>query len=222
MVNGPVKKLFESSLYVQPLSQALGKKTKKKGQRKWNHELLEEISRIREIDREGQRWSEKNYWGGYTSYSSTSQSFDKLYRFSSTFEALEKKIRPQVLKFAQSLFWDFEPLDLKISTMWVNVMPQGTSHSFHHHPLSVISGTFYVKVPKGSSGIQFEDPRLSLMMATPPRNSKTPPSQLPHFSLNPQEGDLVLFESWMKHQVPPQPVKSERVSVSFNYDWIRS
>lgn len=218
MVNGPVKKIFESSLYVQSLSANL----RKKGGKKWNQELLEEISRIREIDHEGQKWSEKNYWGGYTSYSSTSQSFDKLYRFSSTFEDLEKKIRPHVLRFAKALYWDFDPQDLRISTLWVNVMPQGTTHSFHHHPLSVVSGTFYVKVPKGSSGIQFEDPRHSLMMATPPRNSKAPTTLLPHFTVNPKQGDLVLFESWMKHQVPPQPVQDERVSVSFNYDWIRS
>jgi uncharacterized protein (TIGR02466 family) len=101
-------------------------------------------------------------------------------------------------------------------------MPQGTTHSFHHHPLSVISGTFYLSVPKNSSGIQFEDPRLGLMMACPPKLAQAPESQQPHFTVQPAAGELVLFESWMKHQVPPNPSKQNRVSVSFNYDWKHS
>jgi len=32
-------------------------------------------------------------------------------------------------------------------------------------------------------------------------------------------GRLVLFESWLRHEVPPNPVNDERVSVSFNYSW---
>jgi uncharacterized protein (TIGR02466 family) len=30
---------------------------------------------------------------------------------------------------------------------------------------------------------------------------------------------VVLFESWMRHEVTANPVESERVSISFNYDW---
>jgi uncharacterized protein (TIGR02466 family) len=32
-------------------------------------------------------------------------------------------------------------------------------------------------------------------------------------------GKLVLFESWLRHEVPPNPVAAERVSISFNYGW---
>lgn len=206
-----VKKVFESSILIKSLAAAATPK--------WRRELLEEIAQIQKVDTEGQVWSQKNYWGGYTSYSSTSQSFDKLYRFSSTFEKLEKKIRPQALAFAKSLDWDFAPSELQISTLWVNVMPQGTTHSFHHHPLSVISGTFYIQVPKGTSGIQFEDPRAGLMMACPPRKASSLSQS--HLTVRPKAGDLVLFESWMKHQVPPNPASQDRISVSFNYDWVR-
>jgi uncharacterized protein (TIGR02466 family) len=221
MVNGSVQNIFSSSVYLKSLLSKGSKSQALSDWKKWRKELLAEIHQIRAIDDEGQAWSHRNYWGGYTSYSSSSQSFDKLYRFSSTFADLEKKIRPHALRFAKALHWDLNPRDLQISTFWVNVMPEGTTHSFHLHPLSVISGTFYVQVPKGSSGLQFEDPRLGLMMACPPRRPRTRDEQSAHFTLNPKEGDLVLFESWMKHQVPPQPVAQERISISFNYDWIR-
>jgi uncharacterized protein (TIGR02466 family) len=32
-------------------------------------------------------------------------------------------------------------------------------------------------------------------------------------------GQLVMFESWLRHEVPPNPTRSERVSVSFNFNW---
>ena len=42
---------------------------------------------------------------------------------------------------------------------WVNIMGQGAAHSLHLHPLSSISGTYYVAVPRGAPGLKFEDPR---------------------------------------------------------------
>jgi uncharacterized protein (TIGR02466 family) len=32
-------------------------------------------------------------------------------------------------------------------------------------------------------------------------------------------GSLLLFESWLRHEVAPNGVKAERISVSFNYNW---
>jgi uncharacterized protein (TIGR02466 family) len=30
---------------------------------------------------------------------------------------------------------------------------------------------------------------------------------------------LLLFESWLRHEVAPQARAAERVSISFNYSW---
>ena len=30
---------------------------------------------------------------------------------------------------------------------------------------------------------------------------------------------VLLFESWLRHEVPPNPVRAERVSISFNFNW---
>ena len=85
------------------------------------------------------------------------------------------------------------------------------AHSLHLHPLSTLSGTYYVKVPAGSAGIKFEDPRLDRFMAAPPRNAWV--------TIPAAAGHLVLFESWLRHEVTANPVAAERVSVSFNYNW---
>ena len=171
-------------------------------------ELSREIYKIRDIDLVGQKWSKKNYVIGYTSYGS----MDQLQQFSSSFSDLNQMLKPHLKTFLKSLGFKISVNQLQLNSMWTNIMSQGSHHSFHIHPLSVISGTFYVQVTKGSAAIQFEDPRHGLMMASPPRDGV-------FHSLVPTAGDVVLFESWMRHQVPAQTVKQDRISVSFNYDW---
>lgn len=101
-------------------------------------------------------------------------------------------------------------------------MSAGATHSLHLHPLAVVSGTFYVTTPPGTSPIKFEDPRLERFMAQPPRQPGAPKWDQPFFELKPKAGDVVLFESWLRHEVPTVPLESkrERISVSFNYDWV--
>lgn len=207
-----VKTLFPTQIYVASLySSPL--KTKREVS-----ELTKEIKQIQKIDDKGRIWSSKNYFGGYTSYGS----MDRLDLFSSSFFNLEKYIHKHVAKFSQALHWDVEAEDLILNSLWVNVMPRGAHHSFHIHPLSVISGTFYVQIPRGASLIQFEDPRMSRMMACPPRSAKAPQSERWHYNHEPKAGELVLFESWLRHQVPAQTPDKERISVSFNYSWKNS
>jgi uncharacterized protein (TIGR02466 family) len=183
---------------------------------KQNQEFLTEILKIREIDDKGRRWSEKNYPGGYTSYAT----LNELHKFSTTFELLKKQLDQEVKNFAQSLEMDLQGRKLVLTTLWANVMPTHVVHSMHIHPLSTISGTYYVQTPKNCSAIKFEDPRLVNFMASPPRKAKARPENQRFIAIQPQAGEVILFESWMRHEVPPNPSSQERVSLSFNYDWI--
>ena len=85
------------------------------------------------------------------------------------------------------------------------------------HPNSVISGTYYVTVPKGAGPIVFEDPRHAMMMAAPPKKKSAPRELRNHISEVPQPGSLLLWESWLRHEVPLNRAEGERISVSFNY-----
>ncbi len=102
---------------------------------------------------------------------------------------------------------------------WVNIMPPSASHSLHLHPLSFISGTYYVATPKGVPGLKFEDPRLDRFMAAPPRLPKARRANLTHVTYPALAGNLVLFESWLRHEVAQNRVDAERISISFNYNW---
>jgi uncharacterized protein (TIGR02466 family) len=124
-----------------------------------------------------------------------------------------------VRSFAATLQFDLTQRELTMTDCWVNIMPRQVVHGLHLHPLSTLSGTYYVKTPQGCAGLKFEDPRLDRFMAAPPRLAHGRTDNRPWVLVPAEQGTLVLFESWLRHEVPPNPVAAERISVSFNYSW---
>ncbi|MGZ3775058.1 MAG: TIGR02466 family protein [Pseudobdellovibrionaceae bacterium] len=203
-----IKALFPTFVYFSPL--------KAQSLTSLNKELKDEALKFKEIDEQGHIWCAKNYKGGYTSYGSIAH----LHKVSSTFEMLEKEIDKHVRKFVRHLEMDINPKELKMSACWVNIMPTDVIHTMHIHPLSVISGTYYVQTPKNCSSLKFEDPRMESFMASPPRKHNAKPHNQRYYSVEPKEGHVVLFESWSRHEVPQNNASKERISISFNYDWV--
>ncbi|WP_195819738.1 TIGR02466 family protein [Roseobacter sp. MH60115] len=170
---------------------------------------------IAEDDEAGQDWCEQNGYPGYTSYASLT---DLPYRFP-IFKDLVKCLDKHVKSFAKDLAFDLGDRPLKLEDIWINILPPGGIHTSHIHPHSVISGTTYVAVPPGASALKLEDPRLPMMMAAPPRH-KDAPAELQTFRyIAPEPGDVMLWESWLRHEVPLNMAEEERISVSFNYSW---
>lgn len=171
---------------------------------------------IAEDDEAGQAWCEENGFPGYTSYASLT---DLGWRFE-IFKAMEAALDLHVAAFAEDLEYDLDGKSLKLEDLWINILPQGGVHTSHIHPHSVISGTTYVAIPDGASAIKFEDPRLQMMMAAPAR-VKTARQDLRAFHyVQPEQGDVLLWESWLRHEVPVNMAEEDRVSVSFNYSWM--
>lgn len=189
-----MKKLFPTLVSVGTLPRA--------GQ--FNRRLLADIGRLRREDKMGRQWSSENYRGGYTSYASAS---DLHYRFPS-FMDFEKAVSAGAKKFGKAQGWDMRGLVWKMTSCWANVMGENSYHTSHLHPFSTLSGVYYVRIPKGSVQLKIEDPRLGLFMNAPVRKL--------YETIAPREGTFVLFESWLRHEVPPNQSRSPRVSISFN------
>lgn len=180
-----------------------------------NRRLLRECLQLRSDDPAGRNWSRRNYPGGYTSYNSHSH----LQRVSPSFAQLERLLDRQVRRYARALDFDLSGRQLAMTDCWVNIMRRRVAHGWHLHPLATISGTYYVQVPRGSSGLKFEDPRLERYMAAPPRRRRARAENRAWVTVPARAGHVVLFESWLRHEVPSNPAAGERVSISFNYGW---
>ena len=202
-----IKSLFVTRLYHASLSDH--------GSTVDPDELLASCYGIAEDDEAGQQWSEDNGFPGYTSYASLT---DLAWR-SPVFAELVKLLDAHVAKFAADLAFDLDGKTLKLEDIWINILPEGGIHTGHIHPHSVISGTTYVALPDGSASIKFEDPRLPMMMAAPGRTKDAPEAMRQFAYVTPQVGDILLWESWLRHEVPMNMAEDDRLSVSFNYSW---
>ena len=201
-----IKTIFETPLYHTPLNAQ-------------NNIDLRDIERscwsIAQDDEAGQTWCKENEYPGYTSYASLT---DLAWRFP-VFAELEKLLSQHVAQFVKELDWDLGEKSITLEDLWINILPEGGTHSGHIHPHSVISGTTYIAMPEGTSAIRFEDPRLPQMMAAPPRLRDARDGLKPFIHVVPQVGDVILWESWLRHEVPINMSEEDRISVSFNYRW---
>ncbi len=58
-----------------------------------------------------------------------------------------------------------------------------------------------------------------MMMAAPARKAKASPESRSFVYVAPEAGEILLWESWLRHEVPMNMAEEERISVSFNYRW---
>ena len=189
-------RLYEAELQVPELLQA----------------LAHSIRTLAEDDEAGRRWSRDKGYKGYTSYAS----LNDLPQRDPAFAELRAVLTRYAGAFAKELAFSL-PHKPKLDSLWVNLLKPGGHHTAHIHPHSILSGTLYVEAPKGSGPIRFEDPRLPLMMAAPVRRDDAPEEMRPFVSIEPRPGLLLMWESWLRHEVLAGPAKADRLSISFNF-----
>ena len=197
----PVRSLFPTRLYDAELA---------------DDELLLELAfsirSLAEDDEAGRRWSRDHGYAGYTSYAS----LNDLPKRDPAFGDLAKVLTRQAAQFAEACAFDLARKP-RLDSLWVNLLKGSGHHSAHIHPHSIISGTLYVEVPKGAGAIRFEDPRLPLMMAAPTRSKDAALEVQPFVTVEPRPGLLLLWESWLRHEVLAGTGRGERLSISFNF-----
>lgn len=107
-------------------------------------------------------------------------------------------------------------IDPKRFNVVANCMKYGDYHEKHPHPMSLVSGVFYLQAPEGSAPIRVFDPRTFrnfLLFKT----EEPKPTNVGSIEFKPKEGELILFESWLEHAVPKNESKKERIALVFNY-----
>ncbi len=155
----------------------------------FNAELAEACRMLAVEDGAGRAWCKTHNYRGYTSYGSLNDLPQRLPEFAE----LKKHLDRHALAYARALNFDLARKP-RLDTMWVNILKPG-----------------------GASALKLEDPRLPMMMARPSVDPDAPQSEQPFVYLAPQAGTVLMWESWLRHEVPMNAAKAERVSISFNY-----
>lgn len=203
-----LKSLFATRVYEASLAG-------ERGFEAFNQDLEEACRMLAAEDGAGQAWCRAHAYPGYTSYAS----LDDLPQRASVFAQLKTRLDRHARTYAEGLQLDLGGGRLRLDSLWVNVLKTGGAHSGHIHPHSVLSGTVYVAVPPGAGALKLEDPRLPLMMAAPPRLAGADADQKSFVYLTPAPGTVLMWESWLRHEVTANRARAERISISFNYAW---
>ena len=132
------------------------------------------------------------------------------------FKPLVDELFKMQIEMYREEFLSREPI---IGNMWANINPPGGYNRPHIHPNSHFSGVYYIKAPQNSGEIVFNDPRSGAHMIMPERvKDIKPPSHLwREVRVNPLEGRMLMFPSWLWHCVEPNESNDIRISVSFNF-----
>jgi uncharacterized protein (TIGR02466 family) len=100
-----------------------------------------------------------------------------------------------------------------LGDMWANINYLESYNLPHIHSNALYSGVYYVKTTKDCGNLIFDDPRPGTHIIKPTK-TKEISSQI---KVEPKEGRILIFPSWLWHAVEPNISNSNRISVSFNF-----
>ncbi|MAS97186.1 MAG: hypothetical protein CMO55_28685 [Verrucomicrobiales bacterium] len=111
--------------------------------------------------------------------------------------------------------WDLDRVEIFVINSWGIINPKYGYNAMHNHPSSVLSGVYYIKAPENCGDIVFRDPREVCQMVVLPTKKQNRWTYQRVF-YRPKEGRLLIFPSWLLHEVKPNLSEEERICVSFN------
>jgi uncharacterized protein (TIGR02466 family) len=173
-----------------------------------NKELLNYILELQKSDKTGNAHSNKGGWH--------SQNFD-IVNQGPPINFLNK-IKDYLKHIISNEFgWKYVPNKQRIVAMWAIINKKNSFNVMHNHQNCYFSSAYYVKKPKNSGDITFFDPKEAKTYRFPKIEKYTEYSS-EAVTIKPEEGDLLIFPSYLYHSVSENLSEDDRVVVSFNVD----
>ena len=113
--------------------------------------------------------------------------------------------------------WKYDSNSVDIEGMWSIINKKGSFNIQHNHPNSYLSSAYYVRHPEKSGSIKFFDPREQKSIRSPKIKNYGELSAAT-VEIEPKEGDLLIFPSYLYHAVAENLSEENRIIVSFNVD----
>ncbi len=184
--------------------------TKIEDYKQTNEEMFEYIKKLQSEDEKGIVKSNVKGWH--------SKDFDMENEAPKNFIKLISANIHQVFK---DMDWDLQKQKIKIPSMWAIINKDGANNARHHHGNSDISAAYYIRAPKNCGEIVFYDPRPAPVFSHPLCNKPNLLNAMVN-SVNPVEGLLVMFPSYLDHSVNANMTSDERIVISFNINLVRT
>ena len=112
-----------------------------------------------------------------------------------------------------------------VASAWVNINSPGAYNRLHTHPESQLSGVMWIKSPKDSGVIEFENPNSHEAFTeinAYVEEFKEKNSVYPVYWFSPIEGRMLVFPSHLRHLVEENKSNEDRISISFNVTFTNS
>lgn len=111
---------------------------------------------------------------------------------------------------------EFIECDIALTSAWLNVNFERNHMNIDHIHGDTFSGVFYLKCPKNSGKLVIPNPAINRLW-----NGCSLAVQKNQFTaecikIEPIEGNIVMFPSYISHSVEPNDHDEERISISFN------
>ncbi len=112
---------------------------------------------------------------------------------------------------------------VKLSNAWFNINRKDGLNVRHNHPGSMYSGVIWLKAPKdgGNFVVSEEGSRAMIQNEAFYGRHKDPRNVQPHWSvqnyIEPKEGKICVFPSFLEHEVSVNKTDKDRISLSFNF-----
>ena len=173
-----------------------------------NKELLNYILELQKKDKKGNNRSNKGGWH--------SPNFDLVnpgppINFINSCKDFLKHI------IEDEFGWEYVPNKQRIVAMWAIINKKNSYNVKHNHQNCYLSSAYYIKKPENSGDITFYDPKEVKTYRFPEVERNTSYSA-ESITVKPKEGDLLIFPSYLYHDVGVNLSDEERVVVSFNID----
>ncbi len=108
--------------------------------------------------------------------------------------------------------------DLQVGNFWININGHHDYNLIHDHQNSILSGVYYVSVPKENMGdlVLHRGDNAEFFLTSKVKREQTMANAF-SVAKPAKESTFYLFPSWIKHHVERNETHSERISIAFNF-----
>jgi len=130
-----------------------------------------------------------------------------------------KNLKTRILQAADDYMTNIGwqgPRTVVLKNSWINIADKDDQHGHHCHPGYSISGVYYFRVSEQQGAISFNNPNPAMMYCQFPQGRLCPAT----VDVIPDDGDILLFPSWLIHTTRRNRTSDKRISIAFNIDCI--